>query len=247
MKFNIKHALRVTAVAGAACLGLAAYPQFAEGADHTDGGAVTADPLTDINDIYSWMSPDAANLNLAMSVGGLSTITFDDSVVYDFTITRGAAPGDASVGTENHFRCSFDAAGENFECWLLGDAGAIKSYAAGAVDANVAPTAEGMQVFIGPRNDAFVFDLGRFLDTTDFIAENLQALIDSGTSFDDNGCLTNEGASMGIRDLLLPPTPADAVDTFAGVNAQHIIVTFPKALLDGEGDTLSVWASTHTR
>ena len=37
-------------------------------ADHRDGDFVLADPSTDINDVYTWMSADASKVYLAMTV-----------------------------------------------------------------------------------------------------------------------------------------------------------------------------------
>ncbi|MEM6954580.1 MAG: hypothetical protein AAF645_02795 [Myxococcota bacterium] len=38
-----------------------------------------------------------------------------------------------------------------------------------------------------------------------------------------------------------------AEDFFAEFTNQHIVIQLPKSLLEGDGDTLSVWASTSTR
>ena len=38
-------------------------------ADHADGPAATAEPTSDIDDVYAWMSPDATDLNLVMTIG----------------------------------------------------------------------------------------------------------------------------------------------------------------------------------
>ncbi|MEM6955067.1 MAG: hypothetical protein AAF645_05240, partial [Myxococcota bacterium] len=176
MTWKLKTLFKAGAAIGATCLGLAAYPQFAQGADHIDGGAVTANPQADINDIYAWMSGDAANLNLAMSVGGGAPITFDDSVVYNFYVTRGAAAGDPSVGTVNHVRCAFVASGAQYECWALNSSDEVQSYFTGTVDELADANGDGFRVFVGPRNDAFVMDLGNFFDTTDTVAAAIGGL-----------------------------------------------------------------------
>jgi hypothetical protein len=52
----------------AVLLGLGLFGIGVWAADHMDAPAVTAEPAADINDIFTWMSADGANLNLVMTV-----------------------------------------------------------------------------------------------------------------------------------------------------------------------------------
>ena len=49
-------------------LALGLTPGLARAADHLDGPAVTADPSTDITDVFAWMNGDASKLYLVLNV-----------------------------------------------------------------------------------------------------------------------------------------------------------------------------------
>jgi len=106
----------------------------------------------------------------------------------------------------------------------------LKSQLEGAVTASVAVTpytaavpvtatgTNGMQVFAGPRDDPFFFDLKRFKE---IIAGSATAF-HAGTSEDP------------------------ATDAFAGTNVMSIVIEVPKALL-GSSSTINVWAESKSK
>jgi len=73
--------------------------------DHLDTQAVIADPASDIDDLYAWMSPDGRRLNLVMTIVGKK---FSDHVRYAFRIDSGQAMGKASVAST--IECDFSSA-----------------------------------------------------------------------------------------------------------------------------------------
>ena len=66
-------------------------------ADHRDGPGVRADIAADINDVFAWMSPDAARVYLVMTVFPFATAEarFSDSVQYVFHTSSASAFGAA--------------------------------------------------------------------------------------------------------------------------------------------------------
>ena len=259
---------KVAAIAAVALV----VPRFASGADHIDAPAAMGEPLADINDAFAWMSSDAANLNMAITVGGLSAPSeYSGAVLYVFHIDRGAAYGDTPAGSE--VRCLF-ADGDTFECWLIdGSDDSVVSYVTGDTDATDVESAEGMQVFAGLRDDPFVFEFQGFTNAVDAAREAAPGL--PSNVFDDNGCILLEGtafdnnvgtqsAENDIVQLLTSSPPAGATgaaaqdpddriaaaDTFQGLNTQALVVSVPKSLIPGaptgDTDVIAVWTSTHS-
>src|ERR1700757_3961404 len=76
---------------------LAASPlcRIAGAADHADGPRASADPSADITDVFAWMSPNAARLNLVMDLVRNATPAsrFSDSVQYVFHTSSRASFG----------------------------------------------------------------------------------------------------------------------------------------------------------
>ena len=81
--------------------------------DHLDTPSVIADPRADIGDLYAWMSPDRARLNLVMTIVGHS---FSDRLAYVFHIDSGARIGRTTATLD--IVCRFDAAQRGFALWI---------------------------------------------------------------------------------------------------------------------------------
>lgn len=261
MNWKLSPIWTVGAVAVAAGLIAISAPRFASGADHIDSPAAQGTPLADANDLFAWV--DSGNLNLALTVGGLSApAMYDNSVVYVFHIDRGdVAPTAGLPATPNssEVRCQF-ADGDTFECWLIDNSdSSVVSYVTGDTDveAGVA-SAENMRVFAGLRNDAFVFEFEGFTDAVTAVrdaratGEVLDPAAAEPNAYDDNGCVLVEGspfdndvgttsADNAVVDLLTsspPPAGSDvrspADDTFAAVNSQTIVVQLPLTIVPGQ-------------
>ncbi len=88
-------------------LAIVATPAVVLAADHIDSPAATADPSADITDLYAWMSPDAAMLNLALGVNPFAggDAQFSDATQYAFHINSSAGYGEAQ--TETVVQCQF--------------------------------------------------------------------------------------------------------------------------------------------
>lgn len=232
--------MRVRFLLATLLCGLAlAHP--ARSADHRDGPAVRIDPASDINDVFAWMSPDARQVNLAMTVFPFAGdgARFSDQVQYVFHTTSQAGFG-ASAKTPLDVICEFDAT-QSIQCWV-GDA----AYVAGDASATTGLTDDDGQVrvFAGRRNDPFFFNLNGFNATT-----NLVVGAAGGLSFDAAGCpdLDAATANLLVQQLASEPDGSPATDEFLGASTLVLLLSIDRELLTPGGDVIGVWAGTYAK
>jgi hypothetical protein len=220
-------------------------------ADHLDSPTLAANPMADINDVYAWMTPDALNVNLAMSVSPNDPGTmampnmrhFSPSILYTFHVT--STPGVGMAGMETLVTCRMNS-DTDAECWV-----GTLDYVHGdpSNTAGVASADGKVKLFAGLRSDPFFFNLQGFRDAVSFVEG-------AGTlATDAAGCpqLTDVIGGMVRNKLTEAAQPAagapcatDSKDCFAHLNAKIILVQIDKTLLNQSGKTmLSVWASTN--
>ncbi len=233
---------RLTATALAvATLGVVA-PSFA--ADHRDGPAAKADPATDINDVYAWMSADAAQVYLVMTVFPLATTAskFSDKALYVFHTYSQAGIGMAQTGA--NIICKFDTA-QKIQCWL-GD-----EYVTGDASntAGIASASGKVKVFAGLRDDPFFFNLDGFNKTAKTVHDAAPTLL-GANAFDNNFCPNLGSATATELQRQLKEDPAGPAGTagknfFAGKNTLAIVLAVDKTLLTKGGSVVSVWGSTN--
>jgi hypothetical protein len=218
-------------------LALALAPPSARAADHLDGPAVTADPSTDLTDVYTWTQ--GGKLVLAMDVfpAAGATAAFSDSALYVFHVTR-RAEFLSATSTETTIVCKF-ASNTSVTCWpgaedaTSGDASATTGLASASGK---------FKVFTGLREDPFFFNLNGFKHARDTV---LAAA--GGLTFDDDGCPMLDGTTSNVLvgQLSHSETGATAVDFFKDLNVLSIVVELDPTLLGGTGNFLGVWASTN--
>jgi len=242
---------------GMSALGLLAATSFvsppAMAADHRDGAAVLADPTTDINDVYAWMSTDKNTVYLAMTVNpllGAAGGKFSDQSYYVFHTNSRPALLLPAGNVSADIICSFDTA-QNISCWVDKDPATGKAQEfiygdAAAVSAKTGVTGpKGTKVYAGLRNDPFFFNLGGFNDFRAFVKANA-----AGLTLDAAKCPTLAGANLTAAQNRLKGTnngAAAAVDTFTGKNTLAIVLAVPTTLIAKGGTTLGVWASTNKK
>jgi hypothetical protein len=234
-------------------------------ADHNDGTQVMADPSADITDVYAWMT-DANHMALVMDVmpNSGTTAQFSDTVKYVFhTTTWAGFTGTIGTGDpEVDVICTFDASG-NPSCWVAfqGDSAAadvidyVSGTAAAANSATGITSADGdIQLFAGPRNDPFFFNLDGFHNAIATVEGAVPSLVDAG-AFNAAGCpavgATTSGVLLG--ELGHDLDGGAPLDDFAGQDVLSIVLnininnpTNPNGNLLQTGNTLlSVWASTN--
>jgi hypothetical protein len=212
-----------------------AFCGVATAADHLDSPSATADTAADISDVFAWTSADGSKVNLILNVSpaAAADASFSDAVQYVFHLNRTDAFGVA--GTSSAVMCTFDAAGA-VSCWagdeyVSGDASAA---------AGLANESGSMKVFAGPRNDPFFFPFAGFLAVVDTVKAVASSLV-----FDAHGCPTlDEDSALALLGILHSNSGFMPLDFFAAHNVLSLVVEVDAAAIAGEGNMLSVWAST---
>lgn len=210
-------------------------------ADHVDAPLAVGNPELDITDVYAFLDPqDDSQIVVAMAVNPFlppenDASGFGTDVLYQFKFDN---TGD---GVEDYVvQATFSGSGAEQEVQVF----------ASAVEAPVnlqltVPVASGntgeviesgdFRVFAGLADDAFVFDFGQF------------TAIREGDQDVFRGLVSPVLGELRGRDA------GDDVDLFAGVNASHIVVSFPKSFVDNgsgffdglaETNVVGIWATT---
>jgi hypothetical protein len=250
---------------GVAGLALATFlTTTSQAADHGDSTTLLANPLGDINDLYTWMTSDGAKLNLVLTVSPLDTPsrTFGPAVQYAFHIhsrpgTSGAAVVAQAAGTLYNVICTF-ASNTSAQCWVTDSTGMVKDYVTGDPSSAAGMTSASgkVKVHAGRHSDPFFFNLQGFRNA---IATVQGAVGAGGVMFNAFGCPNNlpDTTIAALTTTLktqqangtnaVPPCSAMVIDCFAGFDVKAIVVQVDKTLvLNGTDTFLSVWASTHT-
>ncbi len=144
-------------------------------ADHVDTPAVTA-TASDITDLYVFRGANTANLVFVANTQGLLTpgstgaAKFDENTVIEFNIDNTGDNIEDLV-----IQCKYDAASGTMQVYgpIAPSEKGTRSKLEGSVTASVAVStypgaavtatgSTGIQVFAGPRDDPFFFDLNQF-------------------------------------------------------------------------------------
>lgn len=247
---------------GAGAIGLFASAAIA--ADHGDGAATAAAPAADITDVYAWLKDDGQTLVLIQNV---SATALSDSVQYVFHVGRRSMALQAMTGpAQNWTDIICETEGTAISCWV-GD----QSYVTGTPPANGSgiANADGVRVHAGQHADPFYFFLdgfGRTIGAANAVAaanllgadaagcpQNISADI-TVTGFGancPNGTTVGEvlrGLLTGVyEDADCTALTGGAVDNFATGNVSSIVMEVPLSLIEGMGDYVQVWASTHNK
>lgn len=228
--------LKTRAVAlGIAALSLSA--PVAQAADHADGSAVTADPSTDIGDMYAWMDSGAANLNMVMTVypsADKATAKFSTTSLYVFHVSSKGSVSDTGVYPEFTVVCSFDAA-QVAQCWA-GDS----EYVTGNANSGTGLVSKSgkFRVFAGPRNDPFFFNLNAFNNMVTTVKPLLNGTKDAA------GCLT--GITVAQQTAIRTALGTPVNDYYVGRNVLAIVVQLDKSFVTTtQRQTITVYGSTN--
>lgn len=260
---------KLSLIAGSvASLGLAALlATQSYAADHGDSATLLATPLSDINDVYTWMNADASKLNLVMTVSPVDpgTRAFSDAVQYVFHVTSKAGGPMMTVAqnmptdVETKVICTF-ASNSSAQCWVVAGT-TVKGYISGDPSAAAGITsADGkIKLFAGRRSDPFFFNLQGFRNA--ITAVKTQAGMGNLT-FNQFGCVTGGAAAAdatfaSLRSTLstlqvtgtgTPPCSVAEIDCFKTFNVLAIVLQIDKTLFNsGTNTILSVWGSTHAK
>src|SRR5262245_37895811 len=206
-------------------------PHAARASDHLDTPSVIADPAADIGDLYAWMSPDGARLELVMTLVGAK---FSDRLRYTFHVDSGPEVGTTPVS--NEIVCEFDR--ENaVDCRL----GALRVRGDASREAGI--ERDGMRVFAGLRDDPF-FNNVRGTRAAYVVAS---AALAAGPR-DAGGCPSFDlGTSARILNEWRHTDGHAATNLLAGWKTGALVVSVNVARVNGGGALLGVWATTANR
>jgi len=222
-------------------------------ADHGDGPQATGNPMLDITDLYTWTDSSGTKLNLIMDVTPNASKTsslFSDMGQYVFNITSYASYGPPlgiPAGDKSQIICTFagTAAPQTVSCWLVVN-GSTVDYATGnaTATAGIQSVNGDFQVFTGPRQDPFFFNLDGFNQTIATVEGAASSL-----SFNPAGCPLLDSATSAalVGELMTSDSSGDpAVDHFAGFDVLSIVVQLKTATVTSTGHTIvGVWAATY--
>ena len=200
--------------------------QSVRAADHIDGPRASADPAADITDVFTWMTPDAARVIIALDLTRNATTDskFSDAVVYALRTSSSATFGGAAAD-QIDVLCTFNVA-QQVQCWVGDDA-----YVTGDASGTEGITsADGkLRVFTGLRQDPFFFNLAGFRETCRIVTAAA-----SGLTFDPAGCpaLDEATATALVTQLQSAPGGGPAPDSFATFNVISIVARDRQVLVD---------------
>ena len=205
----------------------------ATASDHLDTAAVTADPASDIGDLYAW-SGDGRKLNLVMTIVGGK---FSDHVRYEFHVDSGASLGNSTATIT--ISCEFMSAFAP-DCRL-----GVVDRARG--DASGASGIEGEQhrfrVFAGLRDDPF-FNNVRGTRA----ALNVAGAALASRPRDGGGCPRFDAATAArILDEWRHTDGHPGANFLSGWNTAALVVEVDLDAVNGGGALLGVWAATTVR
>ena len=240
---------KLALTAGVVGVGLSAAigGSISYGADHRDSAllAMSSNSAADINDVYTWV--DGSKLNLVMTIQPFAAATASTSpnVQYVFHVSSMAQYG-ATDTTDTDIICEFPG-DSNAQCWVGAD-----EYLSGDASATAGlSSADGkVKLYVGQRKDPFFFNLDGFKQA---VSDAEDEVVAGNVTFDENGCaeLTGPQSSLLVADLTHDSDGTAHTDTltddFATANVVAIVMQLDKALVDGGGDILAVYGSTHEK
>lgn len=231
---------KMTWLKGALALALMTGVSWAFAADHIDAPKTTADPTSDITDLYTWI--DGANAVFVLDVTPLAPAgaKFSDKVQY--VVHTESSGGFGMAGTPLDIICTF-AVDQTISCWV-GTADYVTGDA--SKPAGLSSASDKLTVFAGLRDDPFFFNLDGFKDTVSTVDKAAGGLV-----FDPAGCPALDAATSALlvnklkTDPTSNPPGGPAKDFFAGKNVLSIVISVDKKLITAGGAYVSTWASTN--
>ncbi|MBR9814197.1 DUF4331 domain-containing protein [bacterium] len=209
-------------------------------ADHLDSPIAQDNALADIDDVYSWMSPDAQRVNLVMTVAFdvSPSAQFSNAVEYIFrTSSQDTYEIAGAADATQDVTCTFDGA-QNVTCTV----GAVTVTGDASSETGITDGSGSVRVFAGARNDPFFFNFSGFRATAEAVANAAGSL-----EFDAAGCptLDMETSNALVTQLQTEPDGDPAIDDFGGMNVLALVVSVDKALLTAGGPIVGVSGFTN--
>jgi hypothetical protein len=237
---SLSKKVKGAAVVGA-ILAVAALAAPGWSADHRDAPATTADPASDINDLFTFLDTGRVVVGMTVTPFAGAGAVFSNTTQYVFHTSSGAAFG--ATTTNEDIICTFDTS-QKISCWAGTD-----DYVTGDASSATTPltsTSGKMKVFAGMRSDPFFFNLQGFKDAVSAVEGAA-----SGLTLDGSGCpAVNATTASAIGGLLSETTSSNApskttADDFTTANTLAIVLSLDPSLVNKGGKMISVWASTN--
>ena len=242
-------------VVAAGLLGVGMLAKESIGSDHVDTAEVELSPQLDMNDVYVFPGSTDGRIVLVMDVAspinalGRNVRSLDPNALYQFKIDNN---GDARPDLVLQFLFDEMTDGTT-QVNVLGPAapaanvagdttGMLSRLVAGPLsvrnpfNANFT-TANGMQVFVGPRNDPFYLDFEQFVQ---IIPDRRPATFLTGVATDDFMPTAFCGNAAPFVTTCQPK------DFFQGANTISIVVEMPESMLgvgSGADARLGIWGT----
>lgn len=237
----------------AAAIGTGVIVKESVGSDHVDTAEVEVSPTLDINDVYAFPGSSDDRIVLVLDVAsptnalGRNVTGFNPNALYQLNVDNN---GDAQADLVLQFL--FDQMSDGTQrVNVLGPAapvdvddniGVVSSLVTEPVSAGnpfneTFTTANGMQVFTGPRADPFYIDFEQFVQ---ILPDRRPATFLTGVATDDFMPTAFCGDSAPFVVTCEPK------DIFEGANTLSIVVELPEAMLGvgaGADAQLGVWAT----
>ena len=218
---------------GMACAALLAVLAAGPGraSDHLDSPTVIADPRADIGDLFTWISPDGARLNLVMTIVGHS---LSDRLDYVFHIDSGGRYGRTSASID--MTCRFASAG-------VADCRLGKDRATGDPrdEHGIVGAGGRFRVFAGLRDDPFFNNVRGTRQAYDVASKALA----NGARYDAAGCPGFSAVqSAAVLDIWRHTSGKPATNFLRGWTPASIVVSIELGAVNRGGPMLAVWGAT---
>ncbi len=238
----------------AAAIGVSAIAKETVGSDHVDTAEVEVSPTLDINDVYAFPGSSDDRIVLVLNVAsptnalGRNVTGFNPNALYQLNIDNN---GDAQADVVLQFL--FDQMSDGTQrVNVLGPAAApadedpgvgvvsrlvTTPVSAGNPFNETFTTANGMQVFTGPRNDPFYLDFEQFVQ---ILPDRRPATFLTGVGSDDFMPTAFCGDAAPFVTTCQPK------DLFEGANTLSIVVELPEAMLGvgtGADASIGIWGT----
>jgi hypothetical protein len=204
----------------------------ASSSDHLDTPSVIADPRADIGDLYAWMSPGGARLNLVMTIVGRA---FSSKIDYIFHVDSGKAFG--KTASSIAIRCRF-ASVTQLQC----DAGkADKAVGDASSPEGLESRKHRFRVFAGLRDDPFFNNVKGTRAAYNVVQDALQR----GAGRDAAGCpLLDQDQSANVLTEWRHADGKPGSNFLKAWNTAALVISVDLPVVAQGGDVLAVWGVT---
>ena len=265
--FNHRARRRVLPALGIAAGVVAGAIGIAGASSHREAPLSSQDPVTDLTDVYAFVSPDAPDtvtlianvIPFEQPAGGPNFYRFGDDVLYQLNVDN---DGDARADRTYQFRFTTTTANPGTFLYNTGqvtsfddpDLNVRQTYTLTEIDEHGASRVLGRNLPVAPTNvgerstPAYEQNLGSAAVQTLPGGVSTFAGPRDDAFFVDLGSVFDLGGLRPFNPAHLIPLPAeDGEDYVAGLNVHTIALRMPIARLVDDDPVVGVWATTYRK